>query len=226
LLLIGITANLQREFERARELLDESVLLFRDLGDEHYTLEATRFLAWTHGELGSPDQAQRLLEDNLRRARALGDKHIEATALEQLEGYAVLEGRLRDACELLNGAYRVNRQLGDAYRLPFIVCRFGRVLARAGMAGAAACVLASGQALLEEMGASEDWAERMNEQTLASIRTQLDEAAFAEAWEQGRKLTADEAVALALDSFGEHADHTQAGSRSRGARGSDECAVP
>jgi predicted ATPase len=208
LFLIGIAANLQRDFERARELLDESVLLFRDLGDEHYTLEATRFLAWTHGELGNPDQAQRLLEDNLRRARALGDKHIEATALEQLEGYAVLEGRVHEACELLNGAYRVNRQLGDAYRLPFIVCRFGRVLAAAGTAEAAARVLASGRALLEEMGASEDWAERMNEETLASIRTQLDEAALTEAWEQGRKLTADEAVALALDSLGEHAAHT------------------
>ena len=31
--------------------------------------------------------------------------------------------------------------------------------------------------------------------------TQLDEAAFAEAWEQGQALTADEAVALALDSL-------------------------
>jgi hypothetical protein len=30
----------------------------------------------------------------------------------------------------------------------------------------------------------------------------LDEAAFAEAWEQGRVLTAAEAVALALDSLG------------------------
>jgi hypothetical protein len=47
--------------------------------------------------------------------------------------------------------------------------------------------------------------ERTNEQTLSSIRTQLDEAAFAEAWEQGRKLTAEQAVTLALDSLDEHA---------------------
>jgi len=40
----------------------------------------------------------------------------------------------------------------------------------------------------------------MNEETLTAIRTQLDEAAFAEAWEQGRALTTDEAVALALNS--------------------------
>ena len=34
--------------------------------------------------------------------------------------------------------------------------------------------------------------------TLPAIRAQLDEAAFAEAWEQGRALSPDEAIALAL----------------------------
>ena len=42
---------------------------------------------------------------------------------------------------------------------------------------------------------------RVNEKTLSSVHAQVDEAAFAEAWEQGRTLTADEAVALALDSL-------------------------
>ena len=45
---------------------------------------------------------------------------------------------------------------------------------------------------------AEPWVAEMNEMTLNTIRTQLDEAAFAEAWEQGRALTVDEAVALAL----------------------------
>jgi len=37
--------------------------------------------------------------------------------------------------------------------------------------------------------------------TLARARARLDDATFAAAWEQGRKLAADEAVALALDSL-------------------------
>jgi hypothetical protein len=40
----------------------------------------------------------------------------------------------------------------------------------------------------------------MNDATLTAIRTQLDETAFAEAWEEGGALTLDEAVALALES--------------------------
>jgi hypothetical protein len=41
------------------------------------------------------------------------------------------------------------------------------------------------------------WLKRANDEALTLIRRQLDEAAVAEAWEEGRKLTADEAVALA-----------------------------
>lgn len=43
---------------------------------------------------------------------------------------------------------------------------------------------------------------RMNEKTLTTIRTELDEAGLAEAWEQGRALTLDQAVALALNEAG------------------------
>jgi len=46
----------------------------------------------------------------------------------------------------------------------------------------------------------------MNEETLTTIHTQLDEAAFVEAWEQGRALTVGEAVPLALDSWVERAE--------------------
>jgi hypothetical protein len=42
------------------------------------------------------------------------------------------------------------------------------------------------------------WLKRGNDEALTLIRAQLDEDAFNDAHEQGRTLTADEAVALAL----------------------------
>ena len=83
-----------------------------------------------------------------------------------------------------------------------IVCRFARVLAFAGEAEVAARVLACGEVLYEANGATPmGWLARGNEQARTIARDDLGEAAFAEAWEQGRMLTADEAVALALDSL-------------------------
>jgi hypothetical protein len=76
------------------------------------------------------------------------------------------------------------------------------VLAFAGRAEAATRVLSTGEMLYEDMGAAPmGWLQRGNNEALVLIRERLDEAAFAEAWEQGRKLTADQAVALALDAL-------------------------
>jgi predicted ATPase len=197
LLLIGIAANNAQDFDRALEVLDESIRLFGELGDQHYTMQATFTLAWTYGELGHLDRARALHEENLRRACALGDKEEEIASLESLAGYAADEGRALDALSMLEDAYRLNRELGHEYRIPIIVCRFGGVLAAAGRLEAAARVLSSGEALLEEMGSRSLWLKRMNERTRSMIRTGLDEAAFDAAWESGRGMTADDVVALA-----------------------------
>lgn len=52
-------------------------------------------------------------------------------------------------------------------------------------------------ALREELGATIPWVERGAEKTLVDAKQQLDPATFQEAWERGRRLTPDAAVALA-----------------------------
>ena len=73
------------------------------------------------------------------------------------------------------------------------------MLARQGRAATAARLLASFDSLGDEVGVRRSLIVEMNETTLAAVRAQLDDAAFAETWEQGLKLTVGEAVTLALD---------------------------
>jgi hypothetical protein len=62
-------------------------------------------------------------------------------------------------------------------------------------------MLARATALRDEIGFTlESWMTVETDEALAAVHAQLDDTAFAEAWEQGRALTIDEAVALALDS--------------------------
>ena len=42
---------------------------------------------------------------------------------------------------------------------------------------------------------------KTRDQTLAAVRPQLDDVAFAKAWADGQTLTADEAITQALDSL-------------------------
>lgn len=64
----------------------------------------------------------------------------------------------------------------------------------------AAQVLGCFEVLSEEAGGAEVWVKRENEETIVIIRGQLDDAAFADAWAKGRKLSPEEAMALGFDS--------------------------
>jgi predicted ATPase len=199
LYLLGAAEADDQEFEKARELWEESARLFNEVGDSPLALLATRMLAWAYDELGETDRALRLKHNVLEQARMSGDKNVQVHVLESLAHEAAAAGHMKEAAEPLEEAWRLNRELGDRFREAIIVCRFARVLAFGGRATAATNVLACGETLYEEMGASPmGWLRRGNDEALTQIREQLDETAFADAWDQGRMLTADEAVALAL----------------------------
>jgi predicted ATPase/class 3 adenylate cyclase len=188
--------------EAAQPLIEEGARLFREAGDEFHSLFATHLLGWSFYRLGDSGQAQALWEDNLERSRTTGDRYIEALTLGTLaNNLALEEGRVEVALSMLADAYYIHRDLGTpAVQTAMNLGRLAHGLAVAGRAVAAAWVLASAEALYEEVGAGKRPIVAENdEKTLSTIREQLDEAAFAEAWEQGRALSPDEAVALALE---------------------------
>jgi tetratricopeptide (TPR) repeat protein len=165
---------------------------------------ATWFLAWMCRELGDYDRARELSEENLLRGRAAGNERVQGLSLDALAMLAIDEGRPQEALALLEKAYSVNGNFGGSLEVALDLCRLARALAVDGRVESAARLLAKGEALCAEIGASpESWPvlEAKLEETLSSVRPQLDDATFTEAWEQGRALTPDEAVALALASL-------------------------
>ncbi len=199
--LLAYAVAQQGDLARARQLFEESARAFRKLGDEHFTLLASRNLAWLCDELGEHDRARALHEDNLRRARELPNERVEASTLAALATYALDEGRFQEALSTLKQSLRIWRELENPLETAVTLARFAATLAGAGQPRTAAHLLCRSEALHEEIGfAVEPWIARINEKTLATIRTQLDEAAVAEACEQGRALAVHEAIALALES--------------------------
>ena len=183
----------------AQPLLEESVRLFRELGLDDVMVFATRTLAWTYFELGDRGQARAMHEQNLARARGLRNTYGEAVTLSSLASIALDEGRVEDSMSLAKDYLSISRDLGDPLETGLSLCGAARTLTFVGRGETAARLLACYETLCEGLGASVPWVTRMNEKTLATIRAQLDEDAIAEAWEQGRLLTADKAVALALE---------------------------
>ena len=198
--LLGQALTIQEEYAAAQPVFLESLRVFRELGDDHYILLATDGLAGVFDELGDVERARPLHEENLRRARAQSNRRIVALTLDQLASYARDEGRVEDALAMLKESLGILRELDDRLGIAENLGRFARALAVAGRPEEAAGMLGSSEALYEETGGGVlSWVAKMNEETRAIIRSTLDTAALAEAWEQGQALTLDEAVALALD---------------------------
>jgi predicted ATPase/DNA-binding SARP family transcriptional activator len=198
-LMVADATGLEGDWPRAQELCAESVRQFRGLGDRQYALIAAGSHASAFYNGGDLGRAGELCGEILCEARLEHDPFLEGFALGVLADIALDQGRIRDAVSPAESSYRIFRDVGDPLNLAFAVCSFARILALTGKPEAAARVLASSVALREETGGMD--ASSVTEKTLTAIRHQLDESAFAEAWERGRTLTADEAVAVALDSL-------------------------
>ena len=199
---LGILGNVrvvQRDFEGAQRLFEAALERHRRDGDDHRVLVAMYKVAWMRDELGDVSGARALTEEVIRRARAAGNLRMQASSLSTLGVYALREDRVAEALPLLEESYRISRDLDDSEAY-FVLYRFAWALAIAGRAADATRVYSVAEAFQQETGRSvaRPFLERENEQTLARIHTQLDEGAFARAWDEGTRMTLDEAVALAL----------------------------
>ena len=175
--------------------------MFRELGDENRLGAVTYNLAWSYWDVGKRDRARELIEENLDRARRMGNDRMLAFGLGSLAEIATEEERFDDALSLLKEELRIRWKFGDRLLLADLLSRFGLTHARMSRMRTAAQLLSRSLSALDEVGGSVTFSvAKVNEETLAALHAQLDETAFAEAWEEGQKLTMDEAVALALDS--------------------------
>ena len=185
-------------------MLEESVERFREIGDDHRVLVVTGDLAVVHKLRGDREGARALLEDVLRQARASGDEYMEATALDDLAEYALDEGRIDDGLSLLRQSIRMSTRLTRAVRIQEKVLRFAYAFAAQKKPEVAASLLSFSTTRIEQTQSVTPYGvaytAEMKEKTLTLIRGQLEDAALAEAWQQGRTLTEEEALALALNS--------------------------
>ena len=183
----------------ALPLYEESARMFERLGDEHYTMLLNNNLAWMAADLGDVDRERAILEENLARARAAGNKRMQVDTLENLASAALKEKRFGDASAMLRDAVHIAHDLNEPFELAIVLIHIAELLAADGNAIAATQLLSAGEAMRERTGGSRDYVIARRDRAKAAVQARLDEAAFTVAWEEGRMLTVEQAIALALD---------------------------
>ena len=128
---------------------------------------------------------------------------MEAAILGTLGMTAHDEGRLEDAAAMLREAIRIDHRHDDARTLAIDLGRMSSIMVRAGDPAVGARLLAKADAMFAQLGATAPWwAADRDEETRRRLRTQLHESTLVKEKDGGRRLTVDEAVAIALDQAG------------------------
>jgi predicted ATPase/serine/threonine protein kinase len=135
-----------------RALLDESVALYRELGDERATLVALNALAVACQLMGDLGAARTHLESVLREARRLGDADNVARCLNNLGSVAHATGDLAEARRLYDECRAVFEERGDRTGVAWAIDQGGDVARDAGDRAGARALYGDALRIFREAG--------------------------------------------------------------------------
>src|SRR5262249_22040582 len=145
------------------------------------------------------DRADALFEESARLLHEHDDQSGVAAALIARGILLSLRRQADRALPLLTDALVIDRQIGHTQGIVTCTTAIASAVRLRGAHARAARLFAASEAQLERMGASLPPAYRpLQQRAIAAVRAALGDDAFAAAWAEGRALSLDAAVALAL----------------------------
>jgi tetratricopeptide (TPR) repeat protein len=180
----------------ARTCLVDALQNFRALNHPWFVAQALLYLGKVAWRAGEQVQATACWQESIQLARELGAKHYLAEALFISGLSAQEDGDFPRAVTLFKESLAlyqvVELATGVAYVLSGLASLIEQPARRAQLLGAAATVLDTARMPMDQI-------ERAHyERTVATVRIQLGEAAFAAAWDEGQAMPLEQAVASVL----------------------------
>ena len=185
----------------ARALYEKSLAILRELGDRAGIGSLLGNLADVAGYDGDFASARALYEESLAISRELGDQPCIARCLLGLGEVAHDQGDYLTARRLSEEGLAIMRELGDKRGIAISLEGLAAVLAAPGSSLRAPRILGAAERLRKEIGSPMTPNELARyDRALAAARAALrDDAAFDNAWQEGRALTLKQAIELALE---------------------------
>jgi predicted ATPase/DNA-binding CsgD family transcriptional regulator len=188
--------------ERVPAFVREAEALMEDDLDGHTRAFLRMIVATAAVGGGDLDSAVAQFEEGLALSRELGDLRNTGMSLFNLGMIDVMRRELGRGETLLQEGARIVREIGDRLGGLYFVWAFGKLSALRGMPVRAARLWGAAEAQREQMGmalSAFDLAASGYERDLATVRSALDEAAFDEAWAEGRTMSPEQAIEYALE---------------------------
>jgi predicted ATPase/class 3 adenylate cyclase/DNA-binding CsgD family transcriptional regulator len=181
---------------KVRMLLEKGLALCREVGHKDGTILALRLLGEVFLQQGDTVKACMLLEESLALSREIGFRHGTAESLLLLGRVEALEGDYAAARAFYEDCLVIGREVGDNLSIAFYLEGWAYLVAMQGDPVWAARLWGVAEALREAMGTPLSPVDRTAyERAVAAVHTLLGEKTFVAAWEEGRSMTAEQALA-------------------------------
>jgi predicted ATPase/DNA-binding SARP family transcriptional activator len=185
------------DYEKARELAEESVALSREEQNANVGI-ALHNLGYVHERAEKWDRARTAFQEALADARENGRMANVPSHLNGLGVVAFAEGRLDEAREALKEALRLQSEYGFLLDVPLSLTILSAIACADQDWRRAALLLGAAESIAHRSGrVLEDHHQRTAEATRATLAIQLDEQEFEHLRVSGRALNLEDALALA-----------------------------
>jgi len=198
---LGNIARHQGDYPATRALHEESLAISRELADRSGIAHSLNNLGNLADEQGDFASARALHEECLAIMRELGDRRGMSASLDNLGNLASDQGNFVSAGALYQESLAIGRELDDRRGIAFSLGGLAGVAAALGSSLRAARIWGAEARLRAEIGSPLPPNDRADyEQSVAAARAALgDDAVFDHAWQEGRALTLERAIELALE---------------------------
>jgi predicted ATPase/DNA-binding CsgD family transcriptional regulator len=192
----AVIADVDKDYPRAVSMGEAALAQCRAIGDTFWIARTLIHVGTCLTEIGETDRATVALDEALGLFREIGDDWWIGQTLDSLGHIARRLGDYPIAISRYQASLRIMQRQGDPSSIRWELIGIAQALLAAGNATLAVRLLGAAQALAVEVAVSE--APRGYDQTVATARAALGEAAYAAAFEAGYALTLAEAMEQAL----------------------------
>jgi ATP/maltotriose-dependent transcriptional regulator MalT len=186
----------QGDLEKAKGRLEEGLAMASELGDRWNLSVARSYLGEVARLRGQYDEAESWFNQVIAERREWGEPKITAWSLMLLARIEIVRGNYAQAARHLSESFSLDREAGNRVTLPSLLESWAFLFAASKNPRRAARLLGTAQALREKLGTSQRPIWRTEcEHYLAGARSQLDEASFRAAWDEGHATPLEQAMA-------------------------------
>ncbi|MFC2092979.1 tetratricopeptide repeat protein, partial [Bacteroidota bacterium] len=196
---LGIRSYDQGDYEQAQKFYEESLALQRELGDKFGIALSLSNLGILVFKQGDNEQALKLYNECLALQQEVGDKSGIAVSLNHLGLLAYHKGDYKLAWEFIGESLNKFYDLEDKQRIAYSIQYLAEIFRIENQSHKATLLLGFVEAAIQSSRIKVDKPFLIdNEQTITKLKKQLSEEKFSKYWEEGKKLTIEQTIEIAL----------------------------